>query len=50
VEQDITWYEVLGVLPGAAADEIKREYDARIVARKSREKVEELMWLMQNSL
>lgn len=45
MEKDITWYEVLGVLPGAAADEIKREYDARIVAGKSREKegLEEFM-------
>jgi hypothetical protein len=25
----ITWYEILGVLPGASADRIKREYDAK---------------------
>ncbi len=25
----ITWYEILGVLPGAPAEKIKREYDAR---------------------
>ncbi len=29
MEQGITWYDVLGVLPGAAADKIKREYDAK---------------------
>jgi curved DNA-binding protein CbpA len=29
MEQGIAWYEVLGVLPGAAADKIKREYDAK---------------------
>jgi uncharacterized protein (DUF1330 family) len=45
VEQDITRYEVLGALPGGTADEIKREYDAKIVAGKPREKegLEELM-------
>lgn len=25
----ITWYEILGVLPGASAEKVKREYDAR---------------------
>src|ERR1700722_19184147 len=25
----VTWYDVLGVLPGAGADKIKREYDAK---------------------
>ncbi len=25
----ITWYEILGVLPGASAEKIEREYDAR---------------------
>jgi hypothetical protein len=34
VERDITRHEVLGVLPGAAADKIKREYDAKIIAGK----------------
>jgi hypothetical protein len=29
MEQGIAWYEVHGVLPGAAADKIKREYDAK---------------------
>src|SRR6516225_5069993 len=29
MEPGITWYDVLGVLPGAAADKIKREYDAK---------------------
>lgn len=44
MEQDITLYQVLGVLP-AATDEIKREYDAKIAAGKSREKegLEDLM-------
>jgi len=25
----ITWYEILGVLPGASAEKIEREYDAK---------------------
>ena len=29
VEPGITWYAVLGVMPGAAARKIKREYDAK---------------------
>jgi curved DNA-binding protein CbpA len=29
MEPGITWYEVLGVLPGAAADRIKRRYEER---------------------
>jgi len=24
-----TWYDILGVLPGASAEKIKREYDAK---------------------
>ena len=30
MEPGITWYEVLGVLPGAAADKIKRRYEERV--------------------
>jgi hypothetical protein len=29
MEPGITWYEVLGVLPGAAADKIRRRYEER---------------------
>jgi hypothetical protein len=29
MEPGITWYEVLGVLPGAAADKIRRKYEER---------------------
>ena len=29
MERAITWYEVLGVLPGAEPDKIRRKYDAR---------------------
>jgi DnaJ-class molecular chaperone len=29
MQQGITWYDVLGVLPGAAADRIRREYQAK---------------------
>ncbi|HSR25405.1 MAG TPA: DnaJ domain-containing protein [Candidatus Eisenbacteria bacterium] len=29
MEQDVTWYEVLGVLPGAEPHRIRREYEAR---------------------
>jgi hypothetical protein len=29
MEPGITWYEVLGVLPGTAADKIRREYQER---------------------
>jgi hypothetical protein len=29
MRQDVTWYDVLGVLPGVAADKIKREYEAK---------------------
>ena len=29
MEQGVTWYEVLGVLPGAEPHRIKREYEAR---------------------
>jgi curved DNA-binding protein CbpA len=29
MEPGITWYEVLGVLPGAAADRIRRRYTER---------------------
>ena len=29
MEPGITWYDVLGVLPGAEAEKIKRRYDAR---------------------
>ena len=29
MESGITWYDVLGVLPGAEARKIKREYDAK---------------------
>ncbi len=30
MEPGITWYEVLGVLPGAAADRIRRRYEERV--------------------
>jgi hypothetical protein len=30
MEPGITWYEVLGVLPGAAADKIRRRYEERV--------------------
>ena len=29
-ERGITWYDVLGVLPGASADKIQSEYDAKM--------------------
>ena len=29
MEQGVTWYEVLGVMPGAEQRKIKREYEAR---------------------
>jgi hypothetical protein len=29
MQQGITWYDVLGVLPGVAADKIRREYQAK---------------------
>jgi len=29
MERGITWYDILGVLPGASADTIQREYDAK---------------------
>ena len=29
MEQGITWYDVLGVLPGAEAGKIRRAYDAK---------------------
>ena len=29
MEPGITWYEVLGVLPGAAADRVRRRYEER---------------------
>ncbi|HEX5293106.1 MAG TPA: DnaJ domain-containing protein, partial [Streptosporangiaceae bacterium] len=29
MEQGVTWYEVLGVMPGAEPRKIKREYEAR---------------------
>jgi hypothetical protein len=29
MQHGITWYDVLGVLPGAAADKIRREYQAK---------------------
>ena len=29
MEPGITWYEVLGVLPGTAADRIRRKYQER---------------------
>jgi len=28
-ERDITWYDILGVLPGVSADKIQREYEAK---------------------
>ncbi len=27
---DITWYDVLGVLPGASAEEVRRQHDAKV--------------------
>ena len=30
MEPGITWYEVLGVLPGAAAEKIGRRYQERV--------------------
>ena len=29
MEPSTTWYDILGVLPGASAEKIKREYDAK---------------------
>jgi DnaJ domain/PASTA domain len=29
-ENGITWYDVLGLLPGASADQVKSRYDARV--------------------
>ena len=29
MEREITWYDVLGVLPGAEAAKIRHEYDAK---------------------
>lgn len=29
MEPGITWYDILGVLPGASADEIQRKYDSK---------------------
>ncbi len=26
----ITWYDVLGVLPGASPEEVRRQHDARV--------------------
>ena len=28
-QEDITWYDVLGVLPGVETKKIKREYEAK---------------------
>jgi curved DNA-binding protein CbpA len=34
VESGITWYDVLGVLPGAEARKIGRKYDSKAVLRR----------------
>ena len=44
MEPGISWYDVLGVLPGAEATKIRREYDAKTSLRQRHGELTIYVW------